>query len=263
VESSASPQPLLDNMKLDVRVVTSSAMRVQASLAENLQTDANLQVRGTASLPSVLGRVNLTGGQLVFFGSTYTVNSGSISFFNPVRIEPILNLSLETQSQGVDVVLNVTGPVDNMKLTYTSDPPLEFEEIAALLSTGTTPTTNPNILANEPTPPPQTFEQRGESAILGQAIADPVASRLQRVFGITQLQISPTVAGSSTLPTAQVTLQQQVSSNITFTYISALDNPNSTLISAQWALNRRWSAQAVRDQNGIFSINLFYKRQFR
>ncbi len=263
VESSASPQPLLDNMKLDVRVVTSSAMRVQASLAENLQTDANLQVRGTASLPSVLGRVNLTGGQLVFFGSTYTVNSGSISFFNPVRIEPILNVSLETQTQGVDVVLNVTGPVDNMKLTYTSDPPLEFEEIAALLSTGTTPTTNPNILANEPTPPPQTFEQRGESAILGQAIADPVASRLQRVFGITQLQISPTVAGSSTLPTAQVTLQQQVSSNITFTYISALDNPNSTLISAQWAFNRRWSAQAVRDQNGIFSINLFYKRQFR
>ncbi len=68
----------------------------------------------------MLGRINITEGKLVFFGSTYTVNSGSISFFNPIRVEPILDLSLETQAQGVDVVLKVTGPIDNMKLTYTS-----------------------------------------------------------------------------------------------------------------------------------------------
>ena len=55
--------------------------------------------------PGVLGRVLVTEGKLVFFGSTYTVNSGTIAFYNPVRIEPILDLSLETKTQGVDVVL--------------------------------------------------------------------------------------------------------------------------------------------------------------
>jgi translocation and assembly module TamB len=238
-------------------------MRVQASLAQNLQTDADLRVRGTASHPTVLGRVTLTEGQLVFFGSTYTVNSGTISFYNPVRIEPILNISLETQAKGVDVVLNVTGPIDNMKLTYTSDPPLQFQEIVSLLSTGTTPTSDPTLLAKQPSPPQQSFEQRGESAIVGQAVANPIASRLQRVFGVSQLRIDPSFTGSSALPTAQVTLQQQISSNITFTYVSALDNPNSTLIRAEWALNRQWSATAVRDQNGVFSINLLFKKQFR
>jgi translocation and assembly module TamB len=263
VENQATPSPLLDNMKVDIRVRTSAATRVQASLAQNLQLDADLRMRGSASQPAVLGRINLTEGQLIFFGSTYDINTGSISFFNPVRIDPILNLSLETQSQGVDVTLNVTGPVDNMKLTYTSNPPLQFQEIVSLLAAGTTPTSDPNVLANQPTPPQQSVQQRGESAILGQAVANPVASQLQRVFGVSQLKIDPAFTSSSQLPTAQVTLQQQVSTNLTFTYVSALDNPNSTLIRAEWALNPQWSALAVRDQNGIFSINLLFKKQFR
>ena len=33
-----------------------------------------------------------------------------------------MNISLETQAKGVDVVLKVTGPIDNMKLSYTSAP---------------------------------------------------------------------------------------------------------------------------------------------
>jgi len=263
VEAATVPNTLLDHMKLDIRVRTSPAMRVQASLAENLQTSADLRLSGSASRPAVLGRVDLDEGRLVFFGSTYTVNSGSISFANPRRIQPVLNLSLETHAKGVDVVLNVTGPLDNMKLTYTSDPPLQFQEIATLLSTGTVPTSDPTLLANQPAQPAQTFEQSGESALLGQAVANPVASRLQRVFGVSQLQIDPAFTGSSALPTAQVTLQQHVSTNITFTYTSALDDPNSTLIRAEWALNPRWSATAMRDQNGIVSVNLLYKKQFR
>jgi translocation and assembly module TamB len=160
-------------------------------------------------------------------------------------------------------VLNVTGPVDNMKLTYTSDPPLQFQEIVSLLATGTTPTSDPTLLANQPNQPQQTFEQSGESAVLSQAVANPVASRLQRVFGVSQLTIDPTFTGSSSLPTAQVTLQQHISNAVTFTYTSALDNPNSTQIRAEWALNPQWSATALRDQNGIVSVNLLYKRQFR
>jgi hypothetical protein len=94
-------------------------------------------------------------------------------------------------------------------------------------------------------------------------VASPVASRLQRVFGVSQLRIDPAFIGTSQVPTAQVTLQQQVSQRLTFTYISAPEEPNSTLIRAEFMLNQRWSATAVRDQNGIVSVNLVYKRQFR
>ena len=263
VQSPTAPSPVLEKMKLDIRVRTSPATTFQAALAQNLQADADLRVRGTAAQPGVLGRVTVNEGELVFFGSTYTVNSGTIGFYNPFRIEPVLDINLETRAKGVDVVLRVTGPIDDMKLSYTSDPPLQFQEIVGLLASGRTPTSDPTLLANQPSTPPQSFEQMGESAIVGKALADPVSNRLQRVFGVTQLKIDPSFTSGSDLPTAQLTLQQQVSNNITFTYVSALNDPNSTIIRAEWALNQQWSAVATRDQNGIFSINFFYKKQFR
>jgi translocation and assembly module TamB len=250
-------------MKLDTQVRTSSSLGVQAAVARNLQADANLRIRGTASQPGMLGRVSITEGQLVFFSSTYTVNSGTISFYNPIRIEPVLNISLETQAKGVDVVLKVTGPIDNMKLSSTSDPPLQFEEIVGLLASGKTPTSDPTILANQPSQPPQSFEQMGESALMSKALVDPMASRLQRVFGVSQLKIDPTFTSGSGLPQARLTLEQQVASNLTFTYVTALNDPNSQTVRVEWAVNPQWSAMATREQNGIFSVKFLYKKQFR
>lgn len=260
VSSTPNPSQILENMKLDVQVRTAPGMAVQASVAESLQANADLHVQGTASRPGLLGRVDITEGKLYFFSSNYTVNSGIISFYNPVRIDPILNLSLETQTKGVDVVLHVTGPVDNMKLTYTSDPPLPFQEIVALLATGKVPTSDPNLLANQPSQPPQSFQQMGESAILSTTLADPIANRLQRVFGITQLKIDPSFAGSSDLPQATVALQQKVTNAVTLTYMTAVDNPSTEVISGEWDFNRQWSATATRDEYGIVSIMIMYKR---
>jgi len=263
VQTPEAPSTLLDNMRLDIRARSASSLAVQASMAENLQTEVDLQIRGTASQPGVLGRITLTEGQLAFFGSTYAVNSGSIGFFNPSRIDPILNLNLETHAKGVDVTLSVTGPVDNMKFSYTSDPPLQFQEVIALLAAGKTPTSDPTILANQPSQPPQSFEQMGESALVSKALVDPVANRLQRVFGVTQLKVDPTFVSGSQLPQATLTLQQQVTSNVTFTYVTDLNDANTQIIRAEWAFNTTWSAVAMRDQNGMFSLNLFYKKQFR
>ncbi len=261
VQGSSGPS-LLDNMKLDVQVTTSDALSVQSALAQSLEGNANLRVQGTASHPSVLGRVVMTGGTLSFFGNTYTVNSGTVSFYNPFRIEPILDASLETNTEGVDVTLHVTGPIDNMKLSYASDPPLQFEEIIGLLATGKTPTTDPTLLANNP-PVQQSFTQMGESAVMGQAIANPVADRLQRVFGVSQLKINPEFTNGSSTPQTTLTLQQQITKNVTFTYITQVDNANAETIRVEFTLNPQWSAAAMRDENGIFSINFFYKRQFR
>jgi translocation and assembly module TamB len=263
VQAPEKPSPLLDNMKLDIRVRSAPGMTVDSSLAESLSVTSNLTVRGTANQPGVLGRVTVAEGKLSFFGGSYTVNTGTIAFYNPVRIEPVLDLSLQTQAKGVSVTLEVSGPIDNLKLTYTSDPPLQFQEIVALLATGKTPTSDPTLLANQPTQPQQSFQQMGESAILGQAVANPIANRLQRVFGVTQLKIDPSFTTGSNIPTAQLAMQQQITSSLTFTYATALDNPNAMLVRMEWAFDPKWSAVATRDQNGIVSLNFFYKRSIR
>ena len=263
VQSPATPSPLLDNMKLDVQVRTSSATRVRASVAQGLQLDANLHIQGTASQPGITGRITISEGKLVFLNSTYTVNTGTIAFYNVARIEPILDLSLQTQAQGVNVTLRVTGPIDNMKLSYTSDPPIQFQEIVGLLAAGQTPTSDATILANQPAPPAQSFAEMGESAVVGQALADPVANRLQRVFGLTQFKIDPTFANGQDLPQAQLSLQQQVTSRITLTYSTPLQGGGEEAVSGQYLISREWSATATRDQFGLFSIKLLFKKQLK
>lgn len=263
VQAPAAPSGPLAGMRLRIAVRTAPDVSFQTSLAQNIEATADLTVRGTAQNPGMLGSINITQGDLLFFGSKYSVNQGRINFYDPNRIRPVLNIDLETVAKGVTVDLNVTGPIDDMKLTHRSDPPLQFNEIIALLATGRTPTSDPNIVANQPATPPQTFQQMGESALVSQAIANPVASRLQRVFGVSQLKIDPTFTSGSELPQARLTLQQQISSNLTFTYITNVTQTNSQIIRVEWALNPQWSAIATREETGRFGVDFFYKRSFR
>ncbi|MBV9300862.1 MAG: translocation/assembly module TamB domain-containing protein [Acidobacteriaceae bacterium] len=258
-----TPSGIIAGMRLDIHILTAPDLRVITTYAQRLQVEADLTVRGTAANPGVIGRVSVTNGQLVFFGNEYTVNTGTVNFYNPTAIQPVLDVSLEANVQGVDVTIGVSGPMDNLKLTYRSDPPLTFEQIVELLAANKTPTTDPTIAAQQPTPPQQSFTQMGESAILGQAVANPLASRVQRVFGLSQFKIDPSFAGSGGQPSARVTLQQQITQNLTFTYITDVTQTNSEIIRVEWAFTPQFSGVALHDYNGNVSIQFFYKFKVR
>ena len=140
----------LADMQLDVQIQMAPDVTFQSSLAENVQAEANLRLSGTALNPALLGRIVITQGQIVFFGTKFTIDQGAISFFNPVKIEPVLDIDLETKARGVDVILTVSGPLSKLNLTPRSDPPLQFSEIVALLATGTAPTSDPNVAVQQP-----------------------------------------------------------------------------------------------------------------
>lgn len=262
-KAPSAPSGPLAGMRLDIRIRTAPGVAVQTSLAQNLQADADLHLRGTLATPGMTGRVSISQGELVFFGTKYELNQGTISFYSPFDIKPVLNIDLQTVAKGVEVGLTVSGPIDNMKLTYRSDPPLQFQEVVALLATGKTPTSDPTLLANSPVVPPQSFQQMGQSALVSQAIANPVSSRLERVFGVNKLKIDPTFTSGSELPQARLTLQQQITNNVTFTYITNLTQANAQIIRVEWALNEQWSAIATREENGRFGVDFFYKKKFR
>jgi translocation and assembly module TamB len=253
----------LSNMRLNIHIRTSPDVRFESALAHDIQGEADLNLVGSLSNPGMTGRVTVTEGNLIFFGNEYTVNRGVIAFYNPLRIRPQLNVSLETNVQSVDVVLTVTGPIDNLKLSYRSDPPIQFDEIVGLLAMGKRPSSDPTIVGNQAPPPQQSVGQMGETAIVSQAIASPVSSRLERVFGVTQLKLDPTFASGSALPQASLTLQQRVANNVTFTYTQDYSQANSELVRVEWAISPKFSAVATRDINGIFGVDFFYKRQFR
>jgi translocation and assembly module TamB len=252
---------LLGGIDFDIQIETSSDVQVQSELAQQIQAEANLRLRGTVTNPALLGRVMITQGQLTLFGSKYTIGQGSISFFNPVKIEPIVNMDLQTKARGVDVTITISGPMNKLNVTYRSDPPLQFGDIVALLATGHAPTTDPTLAARE-TGAAQGWQQMGASAIVSQALASPSSGPLQRFFGVSNIKIDPTLTGS-TNPQARASIEQQVTPDITFTYITYLNQSNPQVIQVEWSLNKQWSIVAVRDENDLFGMDVYYKKRFK
>jgi translocation and assembly module TamB len=103
----------------------------------------------------------------------------------------------------------------------------------------------------------------GASALLGQAIASPVAGRLQRFFGVSKLRIDPTLPGMAYNPQARITLEQQVTREITFTYITDVTSSNPQVVRVDWSFSKQWSVVALREENGLFGLDFFFKRQFK
>jgi translocation and assembly module TamB len=261
LKSPEASNELLTNMHLDVQVETAPDVAFETSVARRVEADANLRVRGTAASPAVLGRINVTQGEIVFFGNKYTINQGTISFFNPARIDPILNVDLETKARGVDVVITVTGPMNKLNVSYRSDPPLQFSDIVALLATGRTPT-DPTLAIRD-TGQSQSLQQIGASALLGQAIANPVAGRLQRFFGVSRIKIDPQLTGITGSPEARLTVEQQIAPDLLFTYITDVSSTSTQLFRVQWDFDRQWAAVLTREENGYVGVDFVYKKRFK
>jgi translocation and assembly module TamB len=248
-------------MNLDILIQTAPDVSLRSNVAESIQGDASVRLRGTVGSPALLGRINISQGSVLFFGNKYTISRGTISFFNPTKIDPILDVDLQTKARGVDVTLTVTGPPSNLGMTYRSDPPLEFSDIVALLATGRTPD-DPSVAlrSNGPTP---SFEQLGASALIGETLANPVAGRLQRFFGVSRIKIDPQLSAIGGNPGARLTVEQQVTPDILFTYITDVSNTSDQLIRVEWAFNPRWSAILEREENGYVGVDFAYKKRFK
>lgn len=261
VATPTTPNPFLRGMQLDVRIETAPGLQFQTSLTSDLQAEADLRVRGTAAKPTLLGRMIVNQGDVQFFGTKYTINRGEIGFYNPVKIEPVLDMDLETRVRGVLVTINFTGPLSKLNVSYRSDPPLQSTEIIALLAVGRAPGTN-SSLASGQTVAAQSFMSTGTNTLLGQAVTAPITGRLQRFFGVSKLKIDPQLTGINAVPQARLTIEQQVSRDVTLTYITNLSQANQQIIRLEWDINRSWSVVALREDNGAFGIDFFFKKRF-
>ena len=262
---AATPNQYLQGLQLDVHVATQHTLEVETALTRNIQADADLRVRGTPDHPVLLGHVTINSGQIEFFGNKYSINRGEISFNNPARIEPILNMDLSTQVRGITVNVSFSGSLNKLNFSYRSDPPLEASDIIALLAVGR----SPSIAGPLGTTPVTTSLNNGylglgdgSNSLLSQVIA-PNSNRLQKFFGVSHIKIDPQLTDVTLVPQARLTMEQQVSSNVTLTYIQNLAISDQQIVRVEWDFSRKWSAVALRDENGAFSLDFVYRKRFR
>jgi translocation and assembly module TamB len=250
----------LSGVHLDVRVTSTPELQVQTSLAR-LSGNVDLRVRGSASRPAVLGRVNLLEGTLEFNGTKYRMERGDITFTNPVRISPTLDLELSARVRDYDITLGFHGPINKLTPTYRSDPPLSSSDIISLLALGRTTEeqANPAMMGTSQYQP--TVSESASTALLGQALNATVSSRVQRLFGVSRVKIDPNVGGALSAGLARVTVEQQVSNKLTLTYITNLNQSAQQIIQFEYNVNKDVSIVGVRDQTGVVSFDVLFRKR--
>ena len=257
----SAPNEILRGMQFDVRVESGPNFTFETSLTRDVEAEVDLNLHGTPVRPVLLGNVTVNRGEVQVFGSRYTIGRGEVHFLNPVKIEPSFDMDLETRARGITVNVSFSGTMQQLKVNYSSDPPLQSSEIIALLAVGRDPTSATNTTVGSPTSSAGGLVAAG-SGLLGQAVNAQISSRLQRFFGASRVKIDPTLTGVDNLPQARLTIEQQVTKDITLTYITNLNRTQEQVVRMQWDLDRNWSAIFLRDPNGFYGLDFQFRKRF-
>jgi translocation and assembly module TamB len=246
---SSSPEPggMAQNVKLNVSVTSRQELALAAS-SLSVQGTANLRVQGTLAEPVIVGRTDISSGEVFYQGNRYQVENGVIDFVNPLQTEPVVNLTVTTVIQQFNLTMNLVGPLDRLRTTYTSDPPLAPVDIIHLLFTGQTTEASQTSAAS-----PQ--------SVLAQGVAGQVSSKVQKLTGISSLTIDPQVGGNQTNQRAQVAIQQRVTKNLFFTFAIDVTTAQGSVIQVEYQITRRYSVSVV-DQAGGFQFQIKARRRF-
>jgi len=208
-----------------------------------------LQVGGTAANPVITGRTVLNSGEVFFLNVRYELQRGVITFNDPNQTHPVMNVTATTTVQQYNLTLTLRGPLDKLTTSYVSDPPLATADIINLIARGKT------------TEEAAATTQSTDSMIASQ-VAGQLSSGVQKLAGISSLQIDPTLGGNSSNPSARIAFQQRVTKNFLFSFSTDVSQPGSEIIQGEYRINPRWSVSVQRDQLGGVSVDGRYRTRY-
>lgn len=258
VSAPPDPDAPSNKIRLDVHITSSPQLDFQNSYAK-LAGTVNLTLRGTVADPTVLGRIQITDGSATFAGTKYQLQRGDVYFSNPVRIDPVIDIDATARVERYDVTIGLHGTATNLKPTYRSEPPLSEADVFALLALGRTQ--EEAQLYQE-----QQVQQGTDpttSSLLGGALNATVSNRVEKLFGVGSVKIDPAFVGTLGNSSARITVQQQISRQITATFATNVNQSAQQLIQVQYNLSNNKSIVVTRDETGVFSVVYKLRERYR
>ena len=101
--------------------------------------------------------------------------------------------------------------------------------------------------------------------MLAAALNATLNNRASRLFGGSRIKIDPQGLASATniIRGPQVTIEQQVASNLTVTYSTNVSVASQQIIQVEYNVSRNVSVVALRDQNGVVSFDIKIRQRKR
>jgi outer membrane protein assembly complex protein YaeT len=254
VVSDREADPLLDRVRLNIALRTETPLLVQNNIAK-VEGNINVRLVGPFKEPSMVGRITLEdGGEIILNQQKYYINRGTIILANQARLEPELDIRAQTKASNYDITLQVTGRLERLTTTLTSEPPLSQADITSLLLTGKTASESQGREM-------QTASSQALALIAGQAGGE-LTDEARRALRLSMLRIDPGLIASESDPGARLTLGQDITRKLRLMYSMNLTNGGDQIWSAEYSIARRLTTQATKQQDNSYRLELNHSLLF-
>ncbi len=248
--ASESPQ-------FDIHVYTADPLRVDNRMAK-VELMADLNVRGSASQPVVLGRVEVEKGSANVAGSQFSNVSGSVDFLNPTRTEPFFDIAADTQKRGYRIHATAAGTPQQFDLHLTSEPPLAEEDILAFLALGATGqaiATGAGAL----------LPARVSSFLTGQ-LAEEIGRGVGAFVGVDRFEIEPVTGGIQGVGGPKLTVGKRLTKDLSVTYSTTFGSTRGStredLASVEYRITDNIYLLGVRGERGDVGVDFKFSFRF-
>ncbi|HEY0143306.1 MAG TPA: translocation/assembly module TamB domain-containing protein [Thermoanaerobaculia bacterium] len=247
-----------DRVGLRLRLAAPGTLAVRNNIAD-VTGSADLEVTGTLANPVILGEVELDeGGTVRIQKIDYRVARGTVAFQNPFRIDPFFDVTIEGTVSGsvseiesgpIDLTVNITGTLDHITPTITSDPPASDITLFSILGFG------------------QLTGRNGETANVGLLGQSLLVQSLTSLIGSRVLPFVDSFAyDPGTLDTGagsggRVTFEKRLSDEIRFLLVYNLETSQSRQ-AVEWIVNRNWTVQLTRDETDEYRVDARFRRRY-
>lgn len=262
LQAATTEEPLASTA-LNLAIKAPRALRVRNNLAD-LRGSAELSVRGTLAQPVLFGRAEAeSGGRIVYSGTDYRVERARLTFANPLRIEPLLDLEARTKVQEYEVTLGLAGTVDRLTARFSSDPPLSDLDVLSLLSTGQTVAPAGAVL-----PAADAREELAGSSSVGaegflyNQAASLLSSRFESLFRLDKLRIDPLASSRDVVSSARVTVGKRLSRRLYVTYSVDPSTSEQQQVQVEWQVGSDLVLVLTQNGSESYAVDLRWERRF-
>lgn len=250
----------LSSTQLNLAVSADETLRVSNNLAD-LRGTADLVLRGSLARPVVFGTVELDpNGRLVYSGNEYELERGLLTFANPYRLEPVIDLVAQTDLREYDVTLSLSGTPDRLNVDFVSDPPLAQLEVMALLTGGARP--DDPVFGRTAESRDEIDDNLGAEGFLYGQATSLIANRFNRLFGLDQFRISPLTGTTGNLSSARVTVGKRLSRDLFATYSYDPTGTDEQVFELEWNVSRSLILVLTQNGDGSYAVDTKWEKAF-
>jgi hypothetical protein len=259
---------LLQRTRMNVRLRESENIWVDNNLAR-LRLHTELSATGSPVQPNLSGRVTVEEGYVLYLDRRFKIERGIVDFIDPNKLNPIIDLRAETTvrtyraTEAIPylIALTLTGPLHEVVVDLSSDPPQDKSNIISLLTIGAT---REELVGKD-------AEGKGASSALleraqslsSQRITGYTSRKVGSLLGLDEFTIEGNLFSRDRNWGPQLLASKKISPRAELTYTTTVGHSNENSFRLDYRLSKHFFLEGQTDQQGRSGMNLKYRLRSR